>query len=80
MTTCAYTKCDNPVIRTNQQRYCSRACQVAAYRERNGRGQLTITIDYSDRDAITALAADCDMTINQLAAQLITEGLRRCGA
>ena len=35
MTTCAYVTCDNTLIATDKKRYCSRNCQVAAYRRQH---------------------------------------------
>lgn len=76
MTTCQYAMCDNTIIQTDKKRYCSRACQVAAYRRQyTNRTYVTLTRD--EYQAVKDYAAAEKTTMDDIIAMFVREGLER---
>jgi hypothetical protein len=79
---CSYTHCEtefDPYAAGPAQRFCSRACQVAQYRRSHTRRTyVVLTVD--EHRALQDLADDCGTTIDEIAAEIIREGLQGCGA
>lgn len=74
MTTCAYVMCDNTLIATDKKRYCSRNCQVAAYR-RQHTNRTFVTLTRAEHQAVKDLAAAENTTMDDIIAMFVREGL-----
>lgn len=74
--TCQHPHCANTVTGRTGARYCSRRCQIDHYRRTySRRTYITLTLD--EHQQLTDLARADGTTVDEVAAELVREGLRR---
>lgn len=77
MTLCAYPHCNNPLDDVKPgARYCSRRCQIDGYRRSYSR-RTYVTLTIGEHQQLADLAETEGTTIDEIAAELIREGLGR---
>lgn len=74
--TCAYPPCDRPVTGRAGATHCSRRCQIDHYR-RNYSRRTYVTLTLDEHQQLTDLARADGTTVDEVAAELVREGLGR---